>query len=240
MFLFSAYARHELQFLSEAANSQRGCGRQVVLYDIGANIGQHSICLSRLVDSVHSFEPFGPVADRFREHVELNDLHNVILHQVALSNHTGLSRFHSPPPENCGSGSLTSLTNASDVGVIDQTCEVSTFDAQEFVLSRSLPLPNVMKIDAEGAEGTILVSLAPLLSLCRPIILVEVSEATASNWNSEVSRALAFGQLYQIRPAISGYKLNHCPRPSGAGDYVVLPSEHLNDAFRSVLSNGAD
>lgn len=235
MFLFSAYARHELLFLSEAANTLRGHRSQVVMYDVGANIGQHSICLSRLVDSVHSFEPFGPVADRFREHVRLNHLHNIVLHQVALSDQTGFSQFNRPPAENWGSGSLASVACSPNVGIIDPTFEVPTFDAHEFVLSRGLPPPDILKIDAEGSEATILVSLSQLLGICKPIILVEISETSASNWNSEVSNAVAFGQLYQIRPAVRGYQLTSCPKPSGGGDYVVIPPEHARDTFPPAM-----
>jgi FkbM family methyltransferase len=240
MFLFSGYARHELQFLSDAAKSQRDLRREVVLYDIGANIGQHSICLSGLVDSVHSFEPFKPVADRLLENVALNHLQNVFLHQVALSNETGFCGFYSPPPENCGSGRLASLSATVTAEVAKPICQVPAFDSCEYILSNGLPMPHIMKIDAEGAECLILTSLAPLLALSRPIILFEVSDSTIASWSPEVGESVGFGQLYKLEPDTVGYALNPCPRPSRAGDYVVLPSDYLNDVFLRVISNRTD
>ena len=47
--------------------------------DIGANIGQHSLFMSQIVPHVVAFEPFSNVNTKFKHHIDINEIDNIIL-----------------------------------------------------------------------------------------------------------------------------------------------------------------
>jgi hypothetical protein len=61
VFYYGAFAGHELQLLSALAAALRAKGKPVNFYDVGANIGHHTLFMSRRADRVFSFEPFSLV-----------------------------------------------------------------------------------------------------------------------------------------------------------------------------------
>jgi tRNA G46 methylase TrmB len=55
----------------------------LVFLDVGANTGQHTLFMSRLVSEVHAFEPYPPVLEKLRGAIDRNQLANVSVHAVA-------------------------------------------------------------------------------------------------------------------------------------------------------------
>jgi hypothetical protein len=69
---FGAYEKPLLYWLRDTAALLQD--EDLVFLDIGANTGQHSLFMSRLVAEVHSFEPYPPVLERLNHTVKLNSL----------------------------------------------------------------------------------------------------------------------------------------------------------------------
>ena len=80
---YGAFEKYQLYFMRDLT---RRTGRARTFLDIGANTGQHSMYMSRYVEQVHAFEPYGPVTDTFRKRLEANKITNIIIHPVGLGN----------------------------------------------------------------------------------------------------------------------------------------------------------
>src|SRR5205085_6168122 len=81
IFYFGSYSPAELDFLTFAAGKARREGA-LNFFDIGANVGQHSLWLAGRADRVIAFEPSTRAARQFRANLELNGIGNVELFEV--------------------------------------------------------------------------------------------------------------------------------------------------------------
>jgi FkbM family methyltransferase len=130
-----------------------------VFFDVGANIGLFTIPAARAVEcgKVVAFEPVPLNAALLELNVELNRLCNVEVHKLAVGETEGISDLVV-----CRDGAFASLR---DTGRRPTTgsmpVRVSSLDA--FCDSHNIS-PDVMKIDAEGAEMSILRGAIRLLN----------------------------------------------------------------------------
>lgn len=132
------------------------------LLDVGAHAGYYSLLSARLVGergSVWSFEPNPGNCAWLRRHVEVNDLRNVRVHEVAVSDRAGSARFA------FGRGSGTGRLAA------DGAVEVRTVTLDEFCTEREIR-PTAIKIDVEGGELGVLSGARRLLREVRPVVFL--------------------------------------------------------------------
>lgn len=117
-----------------------------VVYDIGAHVGFYTLLSSKLVGErgrVISFEPFPANLSYLERHVSLNSLKNVQIVGKAVSNRSGKMLF--------AIGPTSSMGHLSDQES-EKTIEVDTVELDKFIHDESLPIPNLIKVDIEGAE----------------------------------------------------------------------------------------
>jgi len=127
-----------------------------VLFDIGACVGFVAVHAGKLGAQVVAFEPEPSIRRRLRENLELNGLNNVQVVGWAVSDKSGTARLHTDgqhggSPSLSGDGSRNWIT--IDTGRIDDAIE-----------ARTLPTPNVIKLDVEGAEVRAVRGMTELLS----------------------------------------------------------------------------
>ena len=139
----------------------------MVVYDIGAQAGFYTLFFSRLVGEnghILAFEPCVYSARFLLDHVRMNCLTNVVVLQVAVSDRGGLTgmTIHRGIMENSLESSCHSILN---VGAV-------TIDGC------GLPAPDLIKLDAEGAESQILKGAEKTLSMARPIVFVALHGTT--------------------------------------------------------------
>lgn len=117
-------------------------------FDIGGHFGQYTIAAGRKVGpsgSVHVFEP-GAIQDRYlRKNIELNNLENVTVANIALSDQPGELALFTPSFADIGKSQLTDPSESDAVRV-----PVNTLDA--YCEERAIRRIDVMKVDVEGAE----------------------------------------------------------------------------------------
>jgi hypothetical protein len=101
---YGAYEKDVLYFMKDFVLAR--ANPDAVFLDVGASEGQHSLFMSRLVNQVHAFEPFPPVAERFRGLIRLNGFTNIHLHEVGLGAKHAVVPFFAPPDKNSGSGTF--------------------------------------------------------------------------------------------------------------------------------------
>jgi FkbM family methyltransferase len=146
-------------------------GRTVM--DIGANIGAHTVDLSRLVGSggsVHAFEPQRMMFQVLCANVALNSCSNVFTHQVAVGavNDTLLVPSLDPcQAENYGGLSLLGSRSGESVPLI--TIDSLDLDDCQFI-----------KLDVEGMEAEALLGAIATIRRFRPFLYVENDRQTRS------------------------------------------------------------
>jgi FkbM family methyltransferase len=135
-----------------------------VFFDIGAHVGYYSLLTSVLVGDegkVFSFEPFPNNLEYIQKHLKLNNISNVNVLGVAVSDKHG-SIFFSEGP----SSSMGKITdNKTDL-------EVKMIKLDDEINNKRLPIPDYIKIDIEGAEALALRGAESTLSKYHPFIFL--------------------------------------------------------------------
>ena len=133
-----------------------------VVYDVGAHFGYYTLLSSKLVGErglVLAFEPSPANLARLYRHIELNDRKNVQVLELAVSDHEGTAHFET----RTGSG----VGHLADNGPLE--VKLTTLDSLS-----TYPLPQVMKIDVEGAEVGVLEGARNLFAKCKPVIFLSL------------------------------------------------------------------
>ena len=144
-----------------------------ICLEIGANIGWHTLLLSRLVGStgaVHAFEPNPSVLVDLRNHLKVNRATNVTLWPMALSDRTGVARFNAPDAGSLGAGDghLTS-GERGDAAPGEIEVKMDTVDH----LFPNLERLDFIKIDVEGWEPAVWKGALETIRRHLPVICLE-------------------------------------------------------------------
>ena len=158
----------------------------VTVFDIGGNAGFYTLAFSRLVGKgghVWTFEPFAENIRNLLDHVRLNQLSNVKIMQTAISEKEDIVDFqiaeHNAMGKMARGGSVY---------------KVSTFSLDYLIANGNVPIPDVIKMDVEGAESLVLSGALKMLSLNKTVLMIAL--------HGEVQRR----ECYQILDQL-GYKI---------------------------------
>jgi FkbM family methyltransferase len=153
-----------------------------IAFDIGASTGFFALLMSRLVGPtgrVYAFEPVESTVGILRRNLELNDVANVEVKPVAVSDAAG-SVLLQVPESNASMASMH--WHKKEKSIVTEQVDAVVLDQMECL---SEICPDLVKIDVEGAEGNVIRGAYELLKRCRPIVFVECSElGRASVWHS--------------------------------------------------------
>jgi FkbM family methyltransferase len=235
VFFYGAYTRHELYVLRDLAAALKE--KQVSpfhFYDIGANIGHHTLFMAPRVDKVFAFEPFEGVRTKIRDKIERNNLDNVVVFPIGLSDADAELDFYEPNGANTGTGSFVAREKNSHGNVR----KLSVRKGDSFFESHSLPAVNLLKIDVEGFEIPVLRGLRQRLRQNRPVILMEVSAATRAEMGTEEEFRKHLYQdahIFEVASISisSSYRLRQF-RFATSEEILVVPEEKLA-TVRDVL-----
>lgn len=167
--------------------------------DVGANIGFYSIWAALRLGSagrVYSFEPNPKAYSYLRRNVELNNLENINLHQVALGASEGTVQLETRFDDLALSRVVRSATGTEVVNVPSKRLDTCFSETEKAKIK-------FIKIDAEGAEPEILQGGETILEK-RPDLLVEVDERRLAPSGSSEEALLALLTRYEYVP----FKLN--------------------------------
>jgi len=146
----------------------------MTVFDIGANAGFYTLAFSRLVGAqgrVWAFEPLAENVSNLIKHIRLNNLSNTTLVQAVVAGSSGIVGFDTE-------GKLTGAISE------EEFYKVPTVALDNLVESNAAPVPDVIKIDVEGAESMVLEGARSLLQQKRPILFL------ALHGDEETSRCL--------------------------------------------------
>lgn len=146
-----------------------------VFFDIGANVGYYSLLGARLVGPrgrVVALEPVVRNVAFLHRHVVLNRAGNVTIVPAACSDRIALASFASG--DNYATGRLAGGPGDEN-GVVGTPVPTVTIDALVNALEL---LPDVIKIDVEGAELDVLRGACETFLRAKPTIYLSVHSAT--------------------------------------------------------------
>jgi FkbM family methyltransferase len=190
--------------------------------DVGANIGYFTILAATLVGPegrVTAFEPNSENARLILLDIEINQLKNVRLFPVALSNTTGAAYF-SPHLGSNGGFLPRTLHTLQDPKCI----VVPTFRLQELVSDRI----DFVKIDVEGAESMVVDGGWSLIERDRPLLVSEFSPEMLGR----ISRTSAAEYLHRFLRI--GYRVFVLERIKEDGVGVeIVDVDHFVSAYGS-------
>jgi FkbM family methyltransferase len=171
---YGAYERHALAFLAQAASVQRGRRGSVSYFDVGANVGHHSLFMSAIADSVLAFEPYPPLQAKIAEKIGINNINNIQIVPFALGDETTELGYHPGAGTNSGAGTFLNDT----AGAKADAEKLSIRMGDELLGELNAPRIDVLKIDVEGFEVPVLRGLQQRILRDRPIILTELGDRT--------------------------------------------------------------
>jgi FkbM family methyltransferase len=140
---------------------------QPVVLDIGANIGNHTLAFATVASQVHAFEPIPRIHALLRQNVEQNQLANVALHAVALSDSEGEATIHMVTDGNYGASSFDQRSGVSEA------VTVSRRRGDALLAELGVDKVDFIKIDVEAHEVYVLRGLMATLENQRPFITME-------------------------------------------------------------------
>jgi FkbM family methyltransferase len=152
-----------------------------VVWDIGANCGVFTAACSAMIGStgfVLAVEPDTTMAACLHRNAALAMTMNrapITVLECAVSRSVGTAVFN-VAKRGRATSFLASAGGRSDTGGVRGSRRVVTVSLDW--LMHEFPLPNLVKIDIEGAELACIEGAASVLSRARPILLVEVAEHT--------------------------------------------------------------
>jgi FkbM family methyltransferase len=173
VFYYGAFQLHEVRLLGAIADALRASGKPLNFFDVGANIGHHSLFMSRHADRVFSFEPFSVVREEMVRKLNHAGIDNVTIFPVALGDRNETGTFHPPTGSNQGTGTLGSMLpdNASS-----EEISVQVVRGDDFFAANQLPPITLLKMDVEGYETKALEGLRETIRRDRPPIFVEIQK----------------------------------------------------------------
>lgn len=144
-----------------------------VVFDVGANIGIHSLTTSRLVDggSVYAFEPASFAYQMLLDNLQLNDIKNVKAVRSIVTDEQGEMELYIN-----SESALTSLGQTKR-GEVVSTERVPGITIDNFASKNGVSKIDFLKIDVEGYEGHVLRGAENLLANSPDlVILCELAE----------------------------------------------------------------
>ncbi len=182
------------------------CKQRRTAVDVGAHCGLWSFNLAHYFTTVHAFEPMALHRECFKLNVTCMDgtieqpeglppIPGVYLHPCALGAEQGSVRLESEK----GSSGNTRITGAGDI-------ELRTLDSFE------LEHVDLIKIDCEGYELSVLQGAVDLIHACKPVIVVEQKR--------DMAEQMGFPKLGAVDFLLErGYKV----AKEISGDYLMVP-----------------
>lgn len=190
-----AWEKPILYFLRDTLTS--AAGKDGVFIDVGANVGQHSMFMSKYAKRVHSFEPYERVLKVFRDMQAENKLENIAIHPVGLGAKAETVLFYEPPDNNLGTGSF--LPNFYPGNHAGSPLRIVVGD--EALEEAGIDRVDLIKIDIEGYEKPALAGLKQTLAKHRPIVVMEITINPSEThlFTSEQDLLAAFPEGYEFR-----------------------------------------
>lgn len=227
VYFYGAYSIEELRLISDLLEPIE----KPVVFDVGANIGHHSLFISSLSNKVFAFEPYELVRKQIEEKITLNNITNIEICSFGLSDINCIKDYYSPINANTGTGSFLGSSN------IKESIKLELRKGDDFVKEKQIKKIDLIKMDVEGYEPLALLGLNKTLKEKRPLVFFEWTENSRKTCNKNIINDL-FPEDYIIYQFISdipifkifrknGYSLTKTQNVWIDGNLLAIPLEYL-------------
>lgn len=188
--LYGEYSESEVQLFADFI------GQGMVVIDVGANTGSHTIALARLVGNtgvVFAYEPERLNFNTLAGNVTINNLHNVYVLQKAVGNINGtiaVPELDVEWTDNFGGLTLDADYRESP----NYPVPIITLDSQNFNKC------DFIKIDIEGMELQALEGAKELINKHKPVLYVENDRENKSKALIEYIKSLDYEIYHHNAP----------------------------------------
>lgn len=143
-----------------------------IVLDVGANIGDFSVQAARRCQTgrVYAIEPIQENCEQIKRHVNLNNLLNVDLFQLALGGYNGDINIHV-------NGSMSSTQWGSG-----ESRQVPQLTLPQFMQLANIKTIDLLKLDCEGAEWELLPAAESVISSIRQICMEYHNGKLDADW----------------------------------------------------------
>ncbi len=239
-------APHEI---SERRLLKRLVKSGMMVFDVGANIGDYAIILSRLVGSsgiVHTFEPASSTFAKLDERLKQSKCHNVQAHQKATYSDNIPIVFNEFPEDfsvwnSIGRPEMLNPNGSGEYVPIVKTETVEGITLDSFCKDRGIEKIDYLKIDVEGAESDTLEGAIELLNNKKiSYIQFEISQKMLEGLDRTASATFNILRKY-------GYECHRITTDGAIGEevgssnafyenYIAFPALPIN--FFTIVLNG--
>jgi FkbM family methyltransferase len=179
VFCYGSLAYPELCLLRDLTRYLRGRAAQpIAFYDIGANVGHHSLFMAPLADQVIAFEPSEDLQAAIADKIG-----NVRVVPYALGDADEEIAYFPGAGSNSGAGSL----HQSFPGVSTDSFTVKVRKGDALFASMNLPKMDLVKLDVQGYEPQVVRGLMERIKRDRPVILSEMTDHSRAGYGSEAA-----------------------------------------------------
>lgn len=146
-----------------------------IVLDIGGNIGQTALIIGHKVGKtgkVISFEPYPATIEKFERNLSLNDsISNVRLEKFGLGDRETKLLMHQDSVTNSGANRVVHQSLKEKTGV--EEISIRTLDS--YIKEKNISKIDLIKIDVEGFEMSVLKGGQQTLSEYKPDLFIELS-----------------------------------------------------------------
>lgn len=231
VYFYGAYSRYELDLLADLC-ALTPAGRRPHMLDIGANGGHHTLFMANRCARIDAFEPFPPAVALLKSRLLSNGIRNCQVHPVGLADRTRTGTFIPPTGSNPGVGYFDMETSLPE-GMAPAADHLPLVRGDPYLDEQKVPATDLIKMDVEGAEASVLAGLANRLCRNRPAILMELSERSRAAFGNVARFQAALYPDAVIRAvtpvSVSGtYRLSPFNFQQAA-EILILPAESLQN-----------
>jgi FkbM family methyltransferase len=204
----------------------------MTVFDVGANLGDYTILMSRLVREtgrVFAFEPASSTAARLSRRLAEHGCENATVIQKAVYSQNKPLEFHEFPEEfsvwnSLGKPNMADPANPSKLVPLEKSETVQGIRLDDFCKEQKIERVDFLKLDVEGAESDALLGAADLLRRrAIRVIQFEISRAMLDGMNKRA------GEVFEILKA-NGYEC-HRIQPDGSAGAEVSESTSFYENY---------
>ena len=195
VFFYGAFEKPLLFFLRDTLNALITETPKAIFMDIGANVGHHSIFLSKFASQVLAFEPYPKVNMQFKQQIAHNNISNIQIFENGLSDRRETLNYYAPTGNNEGIGSF----DESSIGKGNTSYgKLELQEGDQVIESDSWKNIKLIKIDVEGFEKKVIKGLSRTIEEERPVIVCEITYGQQLSFVSIEELSSYLPQNYEI------------------------------------------
>jgi FkbM family methyltransferase len=181
--LFDKYEENTTRFCRDFIR------KDMVVFDVGANVGYYTLLFAELAKEVHSFEPTDHI-ETLKNNIIKNDIKNVILNNIAVGETDGETEariIKNWPTKEIEEFKRNFITLDTYAGLnryyLDNQSPIDTYTSE-------LKRVDLIKIDVDSWDFEVLKGSIKLMKEFKPVILIELNVEALSYRNHTIEEVL--------------------------------------------------